>query len=77
METKFNVNHKVRFKMLERGWDAYYKYYKDLGLPPQPLEVDEDGWSEMQLWKLMSMVGSACYMGPEPPFETEIILINE
>lgn len=72
MKVTLNINDKVRFKMLRRGWEAWNRYYTKLNLPVTELPVDEDGWSELPLWELMLVVGPACYMGPEPPFETSI-----
>lgn len=70
-----NVNQRVRFKMRDRGWEAYRKYFAETGAPMGVLEVDEDGYSEMQLWELMLIIGPAMHMGPMPPIETTIEIL--
>ncbi|MCM2209664.1 repressor LexA-like protein, partial [Klebsiella quasipneumoniae] len=39
-----------------------------------PLATDENGYSSMTLWRLMSDLGQLCYCGGEVPFELKLIL---
>ena len=41
------------------------------------LEVDDEGWSEMQLWEFMDIYGSYFTCGMNLPVETSVVLINE
>lgn len=76
---EFNVNDKVRVRLTHHGRDilrgivADYrqKHPKANALFLFPQESD-DGWSEWQLWELMSTFGEHCYNGCEVPFETTI-----
>ena len=77
---EFNINNDVWIKLTDRGRDEYLNFYSSLSersgveLPAPPIKEDEDGWSRWQLWHLMSILGSACFMGPQTPFETTIRL---
>ncbi|HAZ3451631.1 TPA: SOS-response repressor and protease LexA [Raoultella ornithinolytica] len=42
-----------------------------------PLATDENGYSSMTLWSLMSDLGQLCYCGGEFPFELKLILEDE
>ncbi|TYX08479.1 SOS-response repressor and protease LexA [Klebsiella pneumoniae] len=42
-----------------------------------PLATDENGYSSMTLWRLMSDLGQLCYCGGEAPFELKLILEDE
>lgn len=70
----FNINSYVWVRLLPRGHAARRAHYQRLGLDVPPVEEDSEGWSRWQLWDLMQEIGSACRMGPEPPFETTIRL---
>ncbi|HCB2065826.1 MULTISPECIES: LexA family protein [Klebsiella pneumoniae complex] len=39
-----------------------------------PPATDDDGYSEMTLWSLMSDLGKLCYCGGDAPFELKIVL---
>ena len=71
-EITFNVNHKVKAKLNDRGRKIQAEYYAPFGDGPKP---DSDGWTEYQMWCLMHVFGEHCYMGPEPPFETNVRII--
>lgn len=72
---EFNINDYVEVRLMRRGREARRAYYQRLGLDMPELKEDSDGWSRWQLWQLMEEIGSACHMGPEPPFETTIRLL--
>ncbi|HAT2282247.1 TPA: SOS-response repressor and protease LexA [Raoultella ornithinolytica] len=42
-----------------------------------PPATDDDGYSAMTLWSLMSDLGQLCYCGGELPFELKLILEDE
>lgn len=80
----FNINDEILIKLtpigkdlLKKEHDELFKMYtaenkKDLGIEFTIPKEDEDGYSEWQLWKLMSILGKYCYNGCNPPFETTI-----
>jgi hypothetical protein len=73
-EITFNVNHKVKARLTSRGREIQTRYFQ-LSDGPQP---DSEGWRTYQMWELMLIFGQHCYMGPEPPFETNIrIMVDE
>ncbi|TQN52803.1 SOS-response repressor and protease LexA [Raoultella planticola] len=39
-----------------------------------PPATDDDGYSEMTLWSLMSDLGQLCYCGGDVPFELKMVL---
>lgn len=73
-EITFNVNHNVKARLTSRGREIQTRYFQ-LSDGPQP---DSEGWRTYQMWELMLIFGQHCYMGPEPPFETNIrIMVDE
>jgi hypothetical protein len=73
-EIAFNVNHNVKARLTSRGREIQTRYFQ-LSDGPQP---DSEGWRTYQMWELMLIFGQHCYMGPEPPFETNIrIMVDE
>lgn len=77
----FNVNHYVRVKLTERGRAILRRQHEAIfaGLardyPYTEPEADAEGWTEFQLWDLMSRLGPDCRMGFGVPFETEILIV--
>ena len=68
MIVKVNLNDHVKFKLTDRGKDIYFHQYDDLnkhlkqktGKKPfnqQMPEVDNDGYTEMQLWVSIELYG--------------------
>lgn len=83
---KFNINDHVKVKLTEKGRDIYYHRYDDwFGQFPNsdyvPIasypEVDEDGYTEIQLWHLMEIFGPYLYNGCNVPFEDNNIYFDE
>ena len=77
---KFNINEHVWVKLTPRGraiykanHEAFRRNYPDLGPVPE-IKENEDGFSQWQLWVLMSEFGDHISMGKEQPFETGILL---
>ncbi len=83
---KFNVNDKVKIKLSELGKAIYYHQYDDLNkqhgrvvITPRYPQVDEHGYSEMQLWCIMQLFGQYITMtgtveNNTLPFETTILI---
>lgn len=70
----FNINHIVRVKLTDYGKELIAKDPDG----PYPYTVDEDGWSEFQLWVLMDIFGRHCFCGSvKLPFETEMKVVLE
>lgn len=76
--TPFNINHMVRVRLTDRGREIHRARHDDLAAryelpyPYVPPGVDDDGWSEFQLWDLMHTFGADLVMGLPVPFETGI-----
>ena len=73
---KINLNETVKFKLTDYGKDIYYHQYDELNeyikkkgrKPPfeqRMPEVDEKGYTEMQLWCFIELYGN--YMGMAKP----------
>ena len=80
---KFNVNEKVRIKLLPHGREILEKIHRNIysdftdpPIPYTPPEEDEDGWSTWQMWYLMQQLGPHCNLGQLIPFESEIEIIT-
>ena len=73
MEVKINLNEPVKFKLTDYGKDIYYHKFDELnelikqcgGKPIEPTmpEVDEEGYTKMQLWYFMNIYGKHMEMG--------------
>lgn len=56
---KININESIKFKLNENGKNIYRETLKDivkLGLSNEP-EVDENGYTTMQIWEFLRMFG--------------------
>lgn len=75
---KFNLNNKVRVKLTDLGRAAleadHATFWAKAGrtMPYTPPKEDADGWSEWQLWSLMSALGGHVGMGFDNVMETTI-----
>lgn len=75
-----NINSYVRIKLtrvgiqrLRSNHKKMFEYYPSCKTKFIPPEVDEEGFSEMQLWKVMQNFGDLLYIGStELPFELDI-----
>ena len=74
----FNINHNVKVKLNKRGWDELkrqddemMKLFSSITVLNTP-EVDEDGYCTFQMHDLMYRLGALCFMGPMPPFHSQI-----
>ncbi len=76
MNMRFNVNEYVKVRLTDRGREILRQRRTALGL--DALEIrEDDGWSQWQLWELMSIFGPHIYLGTYPlPFETDIEIVT-
>ena len=78
--TTFNLNNKVRVRLTDHGRAAlmtdHVLFWAKAGrsMPYTPPKEDADGWSEWQLWRLMSALGNHIGVGLENVIETNIEL---
>lgn len=69
METKINLNERVKFKLSEYGKEIYRKWHGGVGP-----KLDDDGYMSMQLWSFMWIFGNHMIPGePEVLNPLEII----
>ena len=73
----FNINDTVRVRLTDRGRYLCRAHHDglfngDLKYEYRPKAEDKDGWSEWQLWELMSVLGHEVQMGFQQPIETVI-----
>lgn len=77
---KFNINDKVKVRLTDKGRDELRAQYEDLQLfctsirPYQEPVEDAQGYSEWQLWDLMSRFGDLMCCGGDLYFDLEIII---
>jgi hypothetical protein len=83
-QIKFNINNEVKVKITDIGYDIWLAYENKFTqyLPTYPIttieelkaKADKDGYTEFQMWDMMSIFGSHMKMGFENPIETNIII---
>lgn len=76
MDIEFNINEHVLIKLTDAGRKIleaqHAKLYAPAHVPYTPPK-EVDGWSEWQLWDLMSTFGPCMHLGMhQVPFETTI-----
>jgi hypothetical protein len=84
---KFNINQYVKVKLTEKGKEILLNDHNRIdkqlkesgakGLGTFILRLDKDGYYKEQLWKVMRVFGEHMSNGYEPPFETEIEIVEE
>lgn len=71
IEIPINLNEEVKFKLTDYGREVHSRYYKDLIKDNDDLfkifkyvdlQVDENGYSKMQLWKFMQIFGKEMFL---------------
>lgn len=79
-----NLNEIIKVKFTDYGRDIYYHRFDDLinrgalCLKPSYPKVDEDGYSEIQLWEFMQIFGPHIRMGmTEVVTESNSIYLDE
>jgi repressor LexA len=83
----FNINDYVKVRLTDVGRQLHRKNWEDI-IPETPLKIeflnkyqppseDNNGWSEWQMWDLMSEFGRYMYLNCNPPFETEIEIVEK
>lgn len=76
MKVNINLNETVKFKLTDYGKYIYYHQYDELieklkqngccePIEPEMPEVDENGYTEMQLWCFIELYGN--YIGMTKP----------
>ncbi len=75
---EFNLNNEIRFKPTEYGRIIYKAHWMPFCRDGKgsELEVDDEGFAEMQLWPFMEIFGPKMEGGMHIPVETSVILIN-
>ena len=84
---KFNLNEFIKFRLNDRGKDIFYHQYDELNKwlesnGAKPLErlfpaVDEDGYTEFQLWHFMNIYGPHMANGAPAFWEDANIYIKD
>ena len=76
---KFNINDNVKVKLSQAGFDILRGEHEKLrkAVPMlgefKPPTVDDDGYTQFQLWNLMEVFGKYFYMSNSNyPFQMEI-----
>jgi len=86
-QIKFNINDPVKVKVTEYGYEVWLEYsnqfvkysptYPVTTIEELKAKQDDDGYTEFQLWDMMSIFGSKMQMGFKNPIDTNIILLPE
>jgi hypothetical protein len=70
-----NINDVVRVRLTKHGLfllESLHNGTDDIDEYAPP-DIDEEGYTEFQLWELMATFGSYMYAGCHLPFETNIL----
>lgn len=80
----FNINDIIKVKLTDHGKDIYYHLYdtfnKQCGwevIKPSWPRVDDDSFTEMQLWHFMYIFGPNLYNGCRAVIENNRIYIRD
>lgn len=77
---RMNINDFVWVRLTDRGREIDRKKHDELrAIAPTigPYVPTAKGrWSRWQLWQVMHRFGEHCYLGCDPPFDTEIALVD-
>lgn len=77
---RLNLNETVKVKLTERGKKIYREHFSPLpdGFEQPEPRIDEDGFTEIQLWVFMAMFGKSMSIGkPNVIKPLEIVFDNE
>lgn len=86
MQVKANINDFIKVKLTEYGKDIYDHSNDSLMIKPEnekikkwlepiPLEYDDEGYVQFQLWNFMHIFGKHMFNGAEPVIENNNIII--
>ena len=80
---KININNIIKIQLTDRGKDIYYHQYDKLNkfygteyIKPEYPKVDEDGFTEFQLWDFMSIYGPYMFNGMKQVIKYNNIYID-
>lgn len=81
---KINLNDIIKVKLTDAGKDVYYHQYDELNkhyggefVKPRFPDVDEGGFTELQLWDFMQVYGPHISIVSKPFIENNNIYICE
>lgn len=73
---ELNLNYQIKFKPNETGIAILKAEYDKVGLP-FTLDTDENGYTEMQLWRFMQLFGPHIGAGTFLPIDPNILISEE
>ena len=87
-EIKFNINHHVKVKVTEYGYEKWLEYvnqfvdefpgsFKRRTIQELKSQEDEDGFVKFQAWDMMAIFGQYMSIGFKNPIDTNIIILTE
>lgn len=68
---KVNLNTKTTIVLRKRGVEIYNAYHRNLGVDPLKVVSVGDRYTG-ELWDIMNIFGSSCYMGSDLPFNIDL-----
>lgn len=86
MNFKINFNEYVKVKLTQYGVDILRLRHESLDrqlkkngygeLGPFKLEMDDEGYTKFQIWRLINIFGDYVHEGMEQPFESDMIFLK-
>ena len=78
MIIKININDYVKIKLTPYGETVLKEHLDSLNLKmPKYLEPNKKGYMYLQIWEIMNIFGSECYMGNQQIIEHNEIIFDE
>ena len=72
-----NLNDRIKVKLNERGKDIYFHQYdKFVGISQTMPKVDENGYTEFQIWRFMELYGEHIGMAKPPVLENFNVILE-
>ena len=81
---KLNINNYIKVKLTDKGKDIFYHQFDELNkfygkemVKSKYPEVDDDGFTEIQMWHFMNIYGPHMFNGMKMVIENNNIYIDE
>ena len=75
---EFNMNQTIKVKLKDEGRDIYYHQYDswihNTNLKPSYPTVDEEGYTEFQMWRFIELYGKYIKFDKDQPFNLNILI---
>ena len=71
---KVNINDMIKVKLKVDGVKIYAERGLKYGLPERLPQIDQDGYTQFQMWDFIQLFGEHMSLGIILPFDSDIII---